>query len=90
MSVMKVDESDNRPDRFGNYPIRFTGYKNLEEVHSWLFQHYNGYHFVIILDETKDEYMPLGRELLVYFSDTVLPEIAEANDYELVKKGVKR
>ena len=82
---MKVYEGDDRPDRYGRHPLRFTDYKNLDEVYFWLFNHYNGYHFVIILDVTEDEYEPLGKELLVYFTDTVLDELAYQCGEEIVK-----
>lgn len=84
---MKVYEGDDRPDKHGEHPLRFTGYRNIGEVHEWLYQHYAGYHFVIILDETKDEFEPFGKELLVYFTDTVLEELAYQYDYELKKRG---
>lgn len=83
---MKVYEGENRPDKYGNYPLRFSGYKSIKEVHDWLYHHYNGYHFVIILDETKDEYEPLDKDLLVYFTDTVIEELAYMCDYKLVRR----
>ena len=83
---MKVYEGEEVADRFGNYPLRFSGYKNMEEVHDWLYRHYNGYHFVIILDETKDEYEPFGKELYVYFTDTVIDELAYMCGYKLEKR----
>lgn len=44
-------------DRFGRYPIIFKG-KNvkLEDIHNWLFSHYQGYKFAIVIDETVDEF----------------------------------
>ena len=44
-------------DRFGRYPIIFKG-KNvkLEDIHDWLFSHYQGYKFAIVIDETVDEF----------------------------------
>lgn len=67
-------------------PLIFTGYKNLAEVYDYLFSHYQGYHFTIILDVTKDEYEPLPKELKVYFSDEVLAEIAAYAGKKVVEK----
>jgi len=83
---MTVINDDSTVDRFGRYPIVFKGYKNLEEVHQYLFNNYQGYHFVVIFDETKDEYEPYGKELRVYFSDEALDEIAYYSDKMVVKK----
>lgn len=80
---MKVTE-DNQ-DRFGRYPIWFTG-GNLKEIHEWLYSHYNGYKFVIVLDETKGEYEPLEVPTPVYFADEVLDEIADFYDLKTIKK----
>lgn len=44
-------------DRFGKYPIIFKGRNiKLEDIHQWLFEHYQGYKFAIVIDETVDEY----------------------------------
>lgn len=72
--------------RTGRYPLVFKGYKNLQEVHDYLYQHFQGYHFCIMFDETKDEYEPYPKELYVYFSDDALPEIAEYSGYKVIKK----
>lgn len=62
-------------DRFGRFPLAFTGYKSLSEIHDYLFNNYQGYHFCILFDETKDEWEPYGKTL-VYFSDEALFGIA--------------
>lgn len=77
---------EDAQDNVGRSPLIFKGYKNLEEVHSWLFQNYNGYHFCIMLNETRDEYEPFGKELYVYFSDEALEEIATYSGKKVVKE----
>lgn len=71
---MKVIEDVE--DRNGEYPIWFKN-ASLGQIHEYLHRHYGGYMFVIVLDETKDEYEPLENPLPVYFADAVLNEIAD-------------
>jgi len=70
---MKVitDQKDN----CGRCPIIFKNCKNIDLVHEYLFRNYNGYHFTIMLNEMSDEFVPLGKDLYVYFSDEALEEI---------------
>lgn len=70
---MKVIE-DAGADRFGKYPIIFKSAK-INEIHDYLFAHYQGYKFAIIFDETKDEWEP-QEEVYVYFLDEILEEAA--------------
>ena len=72
---MKVIEETK--DRFGRYPIIFKG-KNvkLEDIHYWLFSHYQGYKFAIVIDETVDEYEEQFTKLVyVYFLDEIKEEL---------------
>lgn len=64
-------------DRFGRYPIIFKG-KNvkLEDIHNWLFSHFQGYKFAIIIDETVDEFEEQFTKLVyVYFLDEIKEEL---------------
>ena len=74
-------------DNVGRYPLVFKGYKNLQEVHDFLWQNYQGYHFTIMIDLTKDEYEPYPKELYVYFSDEALEEIATYSGKKVVKNN---
>lgn len=72
---MKVIEETQ--DRFGRYPIIFKG-KNvkLEDIHDWLFSHYQGYKFAIVIDETVDEYEEqFTKSVYVYFLDEIKEEL---------------
>ena len=82
---MKVIEDDSTEDKYGICPLVFAGYKSLAEIHDYLWTHYQGYRFVIMLDESGDEYVPYGPRALVYFADTVLDELAAFYDKKLVK-----
>lgn len=70
---MKVIEDTE--DRYGGYPIIFEGAKNLEQIHEWLYQNYQGYKFVFMFDETKDEFEPIGKRIYVYFLDGIEKEL---------------
>jgi hypothetical protein len=64
-------------DRFGRYPIIFKG-KNvkLEAIHDWLFLHYQGYKFAIVIDETVDEFEEqFTKSVYVYFLDEITSEL---------------
>lgn len=64
-------------DRFGRYPIIFKG-KNvkLEDIHNWLFSHFQGYKFAIVIDETIDEFEEQFTKLVyVYFLDEIKEEL---------------
>lgn len=81
MTVIQ-DFEDNK----GRYPLVFKGYKNLQEVHDYLWNNFQGYHFCVIFDVTKDEYEPFEKALYVYFSDEALLEIAEYSGKKVVPK----
>lgn len=66
-------------DRFGRYPIIFKG-KNvkLEDIHNWLFSHFQGYKFAIVIDETIDEFEEQFTKLVyVYFLDEIKEELED-------------
>ena len=69
-----IDEGSS--DRFGKFPIIFKN-ASIAQIHEWLFNHYQGYKFAIVFDETKDEYEEYDGAY-VYFLDTILDE---ASDY---------
>lgn len=72
---MKVIEETQ--DRFGRHPIIFKG-KNvkLEDIHNWLFSHFQGYKFAIVIDETIDEFEEQFTKLVyVYFLDEIKEEL---------------
>ena len=48
---MKVIE--DKQDRFGNFPIWFNSH-NLKDISEWLYYHYNGFKFAIIIDVSKE------------------------------------
>lgn len=69
---MKVIEE--KKDRFGRYCLWFYSY-NLKDIYEWLFTHYSGYKFAIVLDVMSDEYEPLDKPLPVYFLDEISEEV---------------
>ena len=64
-------------DRFGKSPIIFKGRNiKLEDIHQWLFEHYQGYKFAIVIDETVDEYEEqFTKSVYVYFLDEIKEEL---------------
>ena len=83
---MTVIHDDSTRDKYGKYPIVFKGVKSLREVNEYLWQHYNGYKFAILFDETKDEYEDYGTAILVYFLDEIVDEAAEYANVKIVRK----
>lgn len=81
LKLVNADYTDSR----GKHPLVFENVKSLEELHQWLFNHYNGYHFTIMFDETKDLYEEYGKRVYVYFSDEALEEIAWYAGYKEAK-----
>lgn len=74
---MKVIEETQ--DRFGKYPIIFKG-RNIkfEDIHQWLFEHYQGYKFAIVIDETVDEFEEqFTKSVYVYFLDEIKEELED-------------
>lgn len=73
---------DGRSDRYGNCPIIFKSCTP-KQIHEWLFDHYQGYKFAIVFDETKDEYEEMS-EYFVYFLDCILTEAADYSGKKIV------
>lgn len=84
---MKVIEGTE--DRIGRYPIIFKSAKDLREVYDYLFHHYQGYKFCILMDTMNDEWEDYGKDITVYFLDEVLEEAACYSDSEIWKNGKK-
>lgn len=85
---MKVIE-DSDHDRLGRYPLIFKGAKDIREVYEWLFHHYQGYKFGIVIDVSHDEWEDLGKDIYVYFLDDILEEAAHYSDAEIWRDGKK-
>lgn len=64
---MKVDESFT--DRHGRSCLVFSGVKKFSDVYDWLFQHYSGYKFCIVLDCSCDEMPEPDSRIYVHFMD---------------------
>ena len=79
---MKVIEDGK--DRRGISCMWFSSF-NLKEIHEWLFTHYQGYKFAVILDETIDEYETMEKPVPVYFLDVALDEVADYAGKRVVK-----
>lgn len=84
---MKIKERDVT-DIFGTYPCCWVSGKDAcpQNIHEWLFKHYQGYKLAIILDCTKDAFEDI-KETPVYFIDDILKEII---DYIGIKEVEKR
>lgn len=82
---MKVIE--DKPDRFGEYPIWFYSY-NLKDIAEWLYHHYDGYKFAIVIDVSKDsDGDVLEKPLPVYFLGDIAEEVAQEADKVLIDKS---
>lgn len=85
---MKVIEDENiTTDYFGNVGIIFKGAKDLREVYDWLFHHYNGYRFCIVLDCERDEWTDFGRDIRVDFLLDIATQEVKANHYYICRKN---
>ncbi len=72
-------------DRNGT-PCLIFNTTDLKKIHDWLWSHYYGYKFIVILDESKDEYEAFGCQTFVYFGDVTLDEIADYYNFKVVEK----
>ena len=54
----------------------FSGVKKFTDVYEWLFNHYNGYKFAILLDCSKDEFPEPDSKIYVNFLDELHDEVA--------------
>ena len=71
---MKVDET--YIDRHGRSCLVFSGVKKFSDVYDWLFDHYNGYKFGIVLDCSVPEHPGTENQIYVHFLDELHDEVA--------------
>ena len=83
-----MKEVKSEYDRHGK-PCLVFGATDLKKIHDWLWEHYHGCKFIVILDEYHDEYEDFGRKTYVYFGDDVLDEIADFYDKKVVIKNYR-
>ncbi len=81
---MKVLEDET--DRYGRSMFVFSGVKNIDEVYTWLQQHYSGYKFGMVFDCTRDELQEPDRKFYVYFLDELTEEVMAYSDFVKVDK----
>lgn len=81
---MKVFE--DKTDRYGRSMFVFSGVKNIDEVYTWLQQHYSGYKFGMVFDCTRDELQEPDRKFYVYFLDELTEEVMAYSDFIRVDK----
>lgn len=76
---MTVDECFE--DRHGRSCIVFSGVKRFADVYEWLFNHYNGYKFGIVLDCSLSEHPEPDAKIYVNFLDELMDEVAMESGY---------
>lgn len=76
---MTVD--DCHVDRHDRTVITFSGVKRFSDVYDWLFAHYNGYKFGIVLDCSLSEYPEPDSKIYVHFLDELMDEVAMEAGY---------
>ena len=81
---MKVLEDET--DRYGRSMFVFSGVKNIDEVYTWLQQHYSGYKFGMVFDCTRDELQEPDRKFYVYFLDELTEEVMAYSDFIKIDK----
>ena len=81
---MKVLEDET--DRYGRSMFVFSGVKNIDEVYTWLQQHYSGYKFGMVFDYTRDELQEPDRKFYVYFLDELTEEVMAYSNFIRVDK----
>lgn len=77
---MTVKESEQQ-DLYGRYYIQFSAVKKIQDVYDWLFNHYWGYKFGVVIDTTKSECENVGNSLYVYFLDELTDEVMSYCDF---------
>lgn len=75
---MTVD--DCYMDQYNRSCIVFSGVKRFADVYDWLFNHYNGYKFGIVLD-CRGDYPEPDNKIYVNFLDELMDEVALESDY---------
>lgn len=81
---MKVLEEGK--DGYGRDMFVFSGVKSVDEVYTWLQQHYSGYKFGMVFDCTHDELQEPDRKFYVYFLDELTEEVMAYSDFVKVDK----
>ena len=76
---MKVDE--NYVDSHGRSCLVFSGVRKFSDVYDWLFDHYNGYKFGIVLDCSREELPELDNKIYVNFLDDLQEEVNLESGY---------
>lgn len=76
---MTVDECFT--DKCGRSCLVFSGVKKFSDVYDWLYSHYYGYKFGIVLDCSKDELPEPDNKIYVNFLDELLDEVALEADF---------
>lgn len=71
---MTVDE--NFTDKHGRSCLVFSGVRKFSDVYDWLFNHYNGYKFAIVLDCSMSEHPEAENKIYVNFLDELHEEAA--------------
>ena len=77
---------EDETDRYGRSMFVFSGVKNIDEVYTWLQQHYSGYKFGMVFDCTRDELQEPDRKFYVYFLDELTEEVMAYSDFVKVDK----
>ena len=68
-------------DKYGRSCIVFSGAKKFSDVYDWLFNHYNGYKFAVLLDCSMSEYPEPDSKIYVHFLDELHDEVAMEAGY---------
>lgn len=76
---MTVDEKF--VDRHGRCCIVFSGVKKFSDVYDWMYQHYQGYKFGIVLDCSVSEHPDPDNKIYVNFLDELFDEVANEAGY---------
>lgn len=87
--------NDCKEDIYGRTPAAYISGKDAtqQNIHDAIWKNNLngcGYKFAMVLDESKDEYEPLGKETELYFLDDILEEVCEYAGVERVKEWLKR
>ena len=73
--------NENCEDQYGRSLIVFSGVRKFSEVYDWLFAHYSGYKFGIVLDCSREEFPEQDNKIYVNFLDELHDEVAMEAGY---------
>lgn len=73
--------NENHEDKYCRSCIVFSGVRKFSEVYEWLFQHYQGYKFGIVLDCSREELPELDNKIYVNFLDDLQEEVNFESGY---------